>query len=150
MERLFSPCTRLRDLLESQGIQDGFDEEFRGRLGLLQELNLDVATAELLSVERAFKYVDLYAVLENGNRNTVVWLTPHAVIMPVNGRWMYSLSLLDMSCWFEVHADGEKITAFARSPEYLLEICDVVLQLLAASVVQVAWLHGSTLPVWRI
>jgi hypothetical protein len=52
MERLFSPCTRLRDTLEL--------EEF------FEELNLDVSTEELLSAERAFTYADLYAMLGNG------------------------------------------------------------------------------------
>jgi hypothetical protein len=41
-----------------------------------------------------------------------------------------------MSCTaFFFIADGNKLVVVARSPEYLLEICDIVLQLLAASVV---------------
>ena len=56
MERLFSPCTRYRDLLL---------EEFEGtNLELLRELNLDVSTEELLSAERAFTYADLYVCWE--------------------------------------------------------------------------------------
>jgi hypothetical protein len=130
MERLFSPCTRLHDLLESQGRL----VEFKGRPELLQELNLDVSTEELLSAERAFTYTDLYTMLEN--ENTVLWLTPHAAVMPVDGRGDYSWKLRDGLCRFCFSADGKEIYVLARTPEYLLEICDVVLRLLAASVVQ--------------
>jgi hypothetical protein len=42
---------------------------------LLQGLNLNVSTEELLSAERAFTYADLYAMLESGY--TVARLTPH-------------------------------------------------------------------------
>jgi hypothetical protein len=55
MDRLFSPCTRLHDIFESQG-----------RLARGQpcpELNLDVSAEEFLSAERAFTYADLYAML---------------------------------------------------------------------------------------
>jgi hypothetical protein len=75
MKRLFSPCTRYRDILESQG-----------RLGpreWLQELNFDVSTEELLSADRAFTYADLYAILRN--RRTVLWLAPHAIVVPTGG-----------------------------------------------------------------
>jgi hypothetical protein len=72
MERLFSPCTRLHDLIENQ---DDFNEDFEfSDLELLRELNLDVSTEEFLSAERAFTYADLYAMIGNGD--TVVWLTP--------------------------------------------------------------------------
>jgi hypothetical protein len=130
MERLFSPCTRLHDLLESQGRL----VEFKGRPELLQELILDVSIEELLSAERAFTYADLYAML--ANENAVVWLTPHAAVMPVDGRGDYSWKLRDGLCRFCFSADGKEIYVLARSPEHLLEICDVVLLLLAASVVQ--------------
>jgi hypothetical protein len=75
MEHLFSPCTRLRDALESQGDNDPPEG--------LQELNLDVSTEDLLSAERAFTFADLYAML--GNEDTVAWLTPHAAIMRADG-----------------------------------------------------------------
>jgi hypothetical protein len=64
MERLFSPCTRLHDILESQGRLGIFE----GRRQVLQELNLDVSTEELISTERAFTYAGLYAML--GNEDT--------------------------------------------------------------------------------
>jgi hypothetical protein len=48
MSPLFSPCTRLRDLLEQDNGRP--DEEARE----LHEHNLDVSTEELLSAERAF------------------------------------------------------------------------------------------------
>jgi hypothetical protein len=76
MERLFSPCTRLQDRLESQGRI--------GRPAILQELNLDVSTEELRSAERAFTYADLYAMLGNGQ--TIAWLTPHAAVARKGGR----------------------------------------------------------------
>jgi hypothetical protein len=131
MERLFSPCTRLHDLLESQGRLEGFQGDREG----LQELNLDVASEELLSAERAFTYADLHAML--GNENTVACLTPHAAVARPDGRALYSNSWLRLreSSRYRLHADGKEINAWARSPEHLLEICDVVLRLLAVSVV---------------
>jgi hypothetical protein len=80
MDHLFSPCTRLHDILESQ-----FSVEVLryNRAERLQELNLNVSTEELLSAERAFTYADLYAML--GNQNTFAWLTPHAAVVPVDG-----------------------------------------------------------------
>jgi chaperonin cofactor prefoldin len=128
MERLFSPCTRLHDLLESQGRLEGFQGHREG----LQELNLDVSTEELLSAERAFTYADLYAML--GNRNKIVWLTPHAAVArPLPGRGAQSWGELEDSCRLSFSADGKEIVALSRSPEHLLESCDAVLRLLAAS-----------------
>jgi hypothetical protein len=46
-------------MLESQGSRL---EAYKGRPELLQERNLDVSTDELLSAERAFTHVDLYAM----------------------------------------------------------------------------------------
>jgi hypothetical protein len=120
MERLFSPSTPFR-------------------YGLVQELNLHVSTEELLSADRAFTYGDLYTML--GNETTGAWLTPHALIARegagVSSYW---------PCRLRFSADdAENILAFSRSPEHLLEICDVVLRLLAASVVHSVTLdtHGS-------
>jgi hypothetical protein len=73
MERLFSPCTRYRPIVQSQG-RVGPD------LLVVQELNLDVSTEELLSAERAFTYADLYAMLRS--LKGVVWLTSHAAVFP--------------------------------------------------------------------
>jgi hypothetical protein len=61
MESLFSPCTRLYAMLESQGRL----ESVRGRPEDLQEINLDVSIEALLSAETGFTYADLYAMLEN-------------------------------------------------------------------------------------
>jgi hypothetical protein len=129
MEHLFSPCTRLRGVLMSQ--------RYRGPEGL-QELNLDVSTEEFLSAERGFTYADLYAMI--GNESTLAWLTPRAaVVRGVNMRgerswWVYWCELNASYC-YHFYADGKRISALARSPEHLLEICDVLLRLLAASVV---------------
>jgi hypothetical protein len=119
MEGLFSPCTRLHDMFESQGRSAPPET--------LQELNLDVSTEDFLSAERAFTYVDLHAV--QGNEDTVVWLTPHAFVArvcPFCFDWNYK-------CSFD--ADGRIIVAFANSSEHLSEICDVLLRLVAASAV---------------
>jgi hypothetical protein len=130
MERLLSPCTRLYDILENQG----YLEQFRGRHPEgLQELNLNVSTEELLSAERAFTYVDLSAML--GNRNTVAWLTPHAAVARTCGGAIHSWNQLGGSCGVRFSADDKEIIAMALSPEHLLEICDVILRLLAVSVV---------------
>jgi hypothetical protein len=125
MEHLFSPCARLFDLLEDEWYD--YDET-------IKELNLDVSTQELLSAQRAFTYADLYAMLENGN--TVVWLTPHTAAVRVDRAGSYAWGQLDESCYFSFSVDGKEINAFGRSHEHLLEICDVVLRLLAASVAQ--------------
>jgi hypothetical protein len=123
-ERLFSPCTRLRERFESQGRVVGHE--------LLQELELDVSTAEFLSTERMFAYADLYAVLVNPNE--VARLTPHAAVMPERGRGIHPWMLLDGSCF---KADGKVVAALASSPEHLVEICDLDLRLLAqASFIQ--------------
>jgi hypothetical protein len=121
MERLFSPSTRYQDIAESHGRL----EEFRARP--LQELNLDVSIEELVSAERAFTYGDLYAML--GNEDTVAWLTPHAFVARQDNRVKYSWPF--RLC---INADDDEgIVALAGSQEHLMEICDVVLRLLAAS-----------------
>jgi hypothetical protein len=126
MERLFSPCTRLHDILESQGSRSREP---------LQELDLDVSTEELLSFESGFTYADLYAVL--GNEGPVAWLTPHAFVVPEYVRVAHCWMQLDDSCRSLFYVDGSErgIYAFSRSQEHLLEIYDGVLRLLAASVV---------------
>jgi hypothetical protein len=149
MERLFSPCTRLRDILESQG-------RHRPPEGL-QELYLDVSTEAFLSAKRAFAYADLYAMLENGN--TAVWLTPHAFVARQygsGGLWRTLGGQLDESYRFRFTVDGKDMDTFVRSRENLLEICDVVLRLLAVSVAHSvilrkwssrdgAWINAPTL-----
>jgi hypothetical protein len=116
MEHLFSPCNGWRDRFESQGLRPPEG---------LQELILDVSTEELLSAERGFTYEDLYAMLGNGD--TIAWLTPHAAVAKGG--------LFNESCRYHFNVDGKEIFAWAHSPEHVLEICDVVLRLLAASVV---------------
>jgi hypothetical protein len=158
MERLFSPCTRFYDILESRGRRGKYSGLIRREVfsGLyisyhhFQEHNLDVSTEELLSAERAFTYVDLYAMLGNrntvaamlGNRDTVTWLTPHAAVFRKSDRMFRSWLELGESCRFSFIADGKDIMAVALSPEHLLEICDVVLRLLATSGVHSLILHS--------
>jgi hypothetical protein len=127
MDNLFSPCTRLHRRFE--------------RHQLLQELNLDVSTEDFLSAENAFTYADLYAMLEN--HNTLARLTPHASVARVDGLVVQAWNQLDESYRLSFSADGKEITAFAFSPEHLLEICDVVLRLLAVSVVHLVHLYTN-------
>jgi hypothetical protein len=137
MERLFSPCTRLHDILESQG---RLERVRRHHPEYLQELNLNVSTDEFLSAETVFTFADLHAMLL-GNENTIAWLTPHAAVDCEGGRaalWFDHVP----HCRFTFNADGKDIYAFARSPENLLEICDVVVRLLAVSVLHRAFLNG--------
>jgi hypothetical protein len=106
----------------------------------LRELNLDVSPQELLSAERGFTYAHLYAMLEN--KDTVAWLTPHVTIVRSNGRAQACVNNLTdgySKCSFNV--DGNEIIVAALSHEHLLEICDVILRLLAASVVHSVILH---------
>jgi hypothetical protein len=124
MERLFSPCNRLRDGFENQGLDPPEG---------LQELNLNVSTAEFLSAERAFTYTDLYAMLGNGK--TAAWLTPHAAVARSDGEVVQRWGQLYGSCRFAFSADGKAIVALSHSPEHALEINDIVLRLLTASVV---------------
>jgi hypothetical protein len=133
MDNLFSPCTRLHDILESQ-------RRFERRQ-LLQELNLDVSTEDFLSAENAFTYADLYAMLEN--YNTLAWLTPHAAVARVDGLAVQAWNQLDESYRLSFSADGKFICAFARSPEHLSEVFNVVVQLLAASVVHLVRLSTN-------
>jgi hypothetical protein len=136
MEHLFSPCIRLYDLLASQGRL----EERRGyHPALFRERNLNVSTEQFLSTERAFTYADLYGML--GKEDAVTWLTPHVAVVHGGGRAMRFWSqLTGESHRFTFNADGTEINALARSHEHLLEISDIVLRLLAASVVRSIYL----------
>jgi hypothetical protein len=131
MERLFSPCTRFHDLAESID-RLGLREFRRGLEPTLQELNLDVSTQELLSAERAFTYADVYDML--GNLLTLAWLTPHVAVIRNDAAVRNYWNQLNGSRRFYFIADGKKIDVLARTPEHLLQICDVILRLLAASV----------------
>jgi hypothetical protein len=75
----------------------------------------------------------LYALL--GNKDTVAWLTPHAFVARCGEKVVASWIQLNGSHHFYFIADGKHIVALARSPEHLLEICNVVLRVLAVSVV---------------
>jgi hypothetical protein len=158
MEQLFSPCTRLYDLLQSQGDPHDFRDqrpEFRDHPELLRELDLDVSTEELLSAERAFTYADLHALL--GNEFTVLWLTPHAAVVHEDSKGVSSWHRLDGFCRFSFSADGKAIDTLALSPQHSYEISDVVLRLLAARAVHSvilgelisrddnAWINAPTL-----
>jgi hypothetical protein len=145
MENLFLPCTRLHDLIDNQ---DDFDEDLRDNLHSIEERNLNVSIEEFLSAERAFTYADLYGMV--GNKDTVAtvaWLTPHAAVAGGGGRAVNFWNQLDEDmCCFCFSADDKEIFAMARSTEHLLEICDIVLRVLAVSVVHSVKLfnNGST------
>jgi hypothetical protein len=140
MEHLFSPCTRLFDQIEDHDVLG--EDDWEGDFGTVKELNLDVSTEELLSAERAFTYADLYAMI--ANENAVLWLTPHAALMPEDGKGLNYCGQLGMSRQFRFSADGKVLYVLALSFEYLLEISDVVTRLLAASVV-----HSVLLKSWN-
>jgi hypothetical protein len=59
MERLFSPCARLHDLLVENQDNDDYDyledDELPFNRGEVKELNLDVSTEEFLSAERRLR-----------------------------------------------------------------------------------------------
>jgi hypothetical protein len=135
MERLFSPCTRMRDILQSHGVCNRKLLRRPGLRKLLRELNLDVSTEEFLSADKAFTYANMYTMLKNVD--TVLWLTPHAFVVRAAwiGVYRYSWEDLDGSRHVYFNVDGKDIVALARSPEHLLEISDVVKRLLAASTV---------------
>jgi hypothetical protein len=79
MERLFSPCTRLHDLIMNR---DDIDQRASDALLPCKELNLIVSTEAFLSAERAFTYADLYAMFEMfENEDMVAWLTPNTAIV---------------------------------------------------------------------
>jgi hypothetical protein len=146
MDRLFSPGTRLNDLLE-ENQEEYIEYEYEShdcKGETLKELNLNVSTEEFLSAESAFTYADLYAML--GNQNTFAWLTPHAAVTREGERAFYSWEQLDGSCRFCFNADGKDISAVACSPEHLLEICDIVVRLLAAIVVHSLSLTNRSTP----
>jgi hypothetical protein len=122
MERLFSPCTRYRDISESQG----------HRHELLQEINLDVSTEELLSSERAFTYTDLYVML--GNDYTVAWLTSHAAVVRTDeeGALYPRFARFDYKS-FNFIVDGKGMAVVYQTSVALSKIVDVVRRLLLAN-----------------
>jgi hypothetical protein len=139
MKRLFSPCNRLHDLIESQGVLEEPEAPIPERL---QEVNLDVSTEEFLSAERAFTFADLYGMLGSGH-NMVAWLTPRTAFVGGGVSALETWESLGAreTCCLLFSADGKEIFAMALSPEHLLEICDVVLRLLAVSVVHALFIE---------
>jgi hypothetical protein len=165
MEGLFSPCTpRLQDMIEDIVQQREHEDNITYErpdcnFEAINELNLDISTDEFLSAGRAFTYGDLHAMLEN--EDTLAWLTPHAAVARDGGlaviAWEQQLDQ-ELSCfYFSVDGEGLVGCLMASSPEYLLEICDVVLRLLAVSLVQSLRLNDMSCleflikaAVWRI
>jgi hypothetical protein len=91
------------------------------------------------------------------SEDTVAWLTPHAAIVRVDGRaGDYVLMLGGSACQFAFTVDSKAIVVVASSLEALSEICDVVIRLLAVSVVHSVILNNwsssalSTLPLWCV
>jgi hypothetical protein len=136
MERLFSPCSRLHDLLESQ---DRLWDNERNDFQNIKELNLNVSTEELLSDERGLAYADLLAVSQD--RDTIAWMTPHTAVVDGIGRGDALLIRMQgmRSFYFQTDGkdstDGKDVVASGRSSAALSEICNVVLRLLAVSTV---------------
>jgi hypothetical protein len=134
MEQIFSPCTRYRDIVERQG------RDFPP--WWLRELDLNVSTDEFLSAERGFTYADLYAMMANGDTN--IWLTPHAAIVSTDriGTLYWNDYYNEYHIRFTV--DGREMAAWAHSSEAIIEICDIVIRLVAASIV-----HSVILCKWH-
>jgi hypothetical protein len=83
----------------------------------------------------------LYVMIEN--ENAVVWLTPHAAVVPVAWIGIHPWMQMDEPCRSCFNIDGKLLYILALSPEALWEICDVVLRMLAASIV-----HSVDLEKW--
>jgi hypothetical protein len=81
----------------------------------------------------------------SGNQNTVLWLTPHAAVARASDRVVDYWIQLNQSYHFSFRADGKEIFVLAHSRRYLLEICDVVLRLLARSAVHSVILNSCRL-----
>jgi hypothetical protein len=131
MERLFSPCTRWYDSLQSQ------DDRWIFSKNRFREVNLDVPIEVLLSAKRAFTYVDLYAML--GNRKMIAWLTPHAAVVSGYGRAHLSTLFLQDFYNFRLIVNGKEIHAMVLtfSSAAFSETFDVVRRLLLADVREV-------------
>jgi hypothetical protein len=83
-----------------------------------------------------------------GNEDKMAWLTPHAAVARNGGRAACAWNHLEETTYrLSFNADGKDLNAFARSSEHLSEhlseICDVVVRLLAVSVV-----HSLRLTIW--
>jgi hypothetical protein len=133
MERLFSLCTRLHDLLQNEGLLDHIEDDDRESIETVKELNLDVSTEEFLGDARGFAYADLLAMLGNGE--TIAWLSPHAAVAHGDETMLEYWDNLEDLWSLRFSADYLQVVAVARSPQHLMEICDVVLRLLAVSAV---------------
>jgi hypothetical protein len=68
-------------------------------------------------------------------------LTPNAAIIPAKGDYEDAADWVVLLC---VKANAKKYPSSLAPPEHLLEICDVVLRLLAASVVHSVVLNKTT------
>jgi hypothetical protein len=75
----------------------------------------------------------LYAAL--GNDETLAWLAPHAFVARAGFRLAQYWVDTHRICNFRCTADGKGTIVFAFFPEHLVELCDVLFRLLAASVV---------------
>jgi hypothetical protein len=158
MERLFSPCTRLHDVLR----RNMEDNPVNGELPdfivhPVRELILNVSTEQFLSASstRSFTYADLHDLLGSCNEEneTIVWFTPHAAVVRENGRAESYYARAGTRARVEdededaesddeseyengsliFNADSKEISVVGASSELILEICDVILRLLAAS-----------------
>jgi hypothetical protein len=140
MEHLFTPCTpRLPDMIDDiVELDEHHDCTSRydmpnWNFDTTTELNLDVSTEAFLShaTRRGFAYKDLFAML--ANEDIVMWLTPNACVTSVEGLEMEYWDLNDHVRHFCFSADGKRLVALASSFDHLVEICDIVVRLLAVS-----------------
>jgi hypothetical protein len=133
---MFSPCTRLRDMIDQCG---DISEEMKDDLHYIEEFHLHVSTQEFRCavLEKAFTYADLHAMLDG---DCLVWFTPSlsaAVFRRHAIANIYSVFMgdgfNDTNYSFLCNLDGQEISATASSSNELLEMFDILLRLVAAT-----------------
>ncbi len=146
---MFSPCNRLRDIIDQSG---DISEEMKEDLHFIEEFHLHVSTEEFRSavLETAFTYADLHTMLDG---DCLVWFTPSlsaAVFRKHAIANIYSVFMgdgfNDSNYSFLCNLDGQEITAAASSSNELLEMCDILLRLVAAS----SDVHSVKLSNWML
>jgi hypothetical protein len=81
--------------------------------------------------------------------DTMVWCTPSAAVFRKSA--IANICILgDGNDRFMCNVDGKDMHVLARSPEHFSEVCNVIVRLLAASVVHSVVLTWINAPTWRI
>jgi hypothetical protein len=136
MERLFSPWTRYRDILESEGRLELLRGPHPDRydIEILQKLNLGVSTGEVLTAEMACSTRICTPCWETDIR--LFGLHRMQLSCPQRERsFIFLLSEDDYR--FQLNVDGKNMHALACSSEALSDIVDVVRRLLVTDASEV-------------